>query len=161
MLASSVALGVAGALLFGGDWRRFAALRLSWWPLLAGAIVLRLAGLVIPLGLVVYLAAVIAVAVVATRNAALPGAPLIAVGSLLNALVIAANGGMPVDPVAAEAAMAQPMFNDRLHVDASADTRLALLSDVIPLPLFRNVYSVGDVLIAAGGFWLPFRWLRK
>ena len=160
MLVSSVALGVAGGLLFRGDWRRLGALRIRWWPVLAGAAALRVAGVLLPLDLVAYLGGVLAVAVVALRNAALPGAPLIAIGSLLNALVITVNGGMPYDPAAAEAAMIRPLLNDRLHFEASADTRLAFLSDVIYLPIFRNVYSFGDVVIAAGGFWLPFQWLR-
>ena len=160
MLASSVALGIAGALLLGGNWKRLAAIRLAWWPLLAAAMALRLAGLAIPLGVPLYLSAILAVAIVATRNAALPGAPLIAVGSLLNAVVIAANDGMPVDPLAAVAADARPLFNDQLHVSTSSDTRLHLLSDLIPIPLFRNVYSIGDIVIAVGGFWLPFRWMR-
>lgn len=160
MLVSSVALGVAGGLLFGGDWRRLGELRIRWWPVLAAAAGLRIAGIVLPLDLVAYLGGVLAVAVVALRNTALPGAPLIAIGALLNALVFTVNGGMPYDPVAAEAAMIRPLLNDRLHLEASADTRLAFLSDVIYLPIFRNVYSIGDVVIAAGGFWLPFRWLR-
>ena len=160
MLVSSVVLGVAGGLLFGGKWRRIGALRIRWWPVLAAAATLRVAGVLLPLDLVAYLGGVLAVAVVALRNAALPGGALIAIGSLLNALVFIVNGGMPYDPAAAEAAMIRPLLNDRLHFEASADTRLAFLSDVIYLPIFRNVYSVGDVVIAAGGFWLPFRWLR-
>lgn len=160
MLASSVALGVAGGLLSGGNWRRLGALRIRWWPLLAAGAALRVAGVVLPLDLVAYLGGVLAIAVVALRNAALPGAPLIAIGALLNALVVTANGGMPYDTAAAAAAGIRPLLNDRLHFEASAETRLAFLSDVIYLPIFRNVYSVGDVVIAAGGFWLPFRWLR-
>lgn len=161
MLVSSVALGIAGAILLGGNWRNLAAIRLAWWPLLAAAMGLRLAGLAFPTDVPIYLSAVVAVAIVAVRNIALPGASLIAVGSLLNAAVIAVNDGMPVDPVAAAAANARPLFNDQLHVSTSSDTHLYLLSDLIPLPIFRNVYSIGDVLIAAGGFWLPFRWIRK
>lgn len=160
MLVSSVALGVAGGLLFGGNWRRFGALRFRWWPALVAAAALRVAGILLPLDLVAYLGGVLAVAVVALRNAALPGAPLIAIGSVLNALVVVVNGGMPYDAAAADAAMIRPILNDRLHFEASADTHLAFLSDVIYLPIFRNVYSVGDVVIAAGGLWLPFRWLR-
>ena len=160
MLVSSVALGIAGAIVLGGNWKRLAAIRLAWWPLLAAAMALRLAGLAIPLNVPIYLSAIVAVAIVAARNSALPGAPLIAVGSLLNAVAIAANDGMPVDPAAAAVANARPLFNDQLHVSTSSDTRLYLLSDLIPLPIFRNVYSIGDIFIALGGFWLPFRWIR-
>lgn len=161
MLVSSVALGVAGGLLFRGDWRRLGALRIRWWPLLAVAAALRVAGVLLPLDLIAYLGGVLAIAAVALRNAALPGAPLIAIGALLNALVFIVNGGMPYDPAAAAAAGIRPLLNDRLHFEASTETRLAFLSDVIYLPIFRNVYSAGDVMIAAGGFWLPFRWLRR
>ena len=160
MLVSSVVLGVAGGLLFGGNWRRLGTLRIRWWPVLAAAVALRVAGVLLPLDLIAYLGGVLAIAVVALRNAALPGAPLIAIGALLNALVFIVNGGMPYDAASAAAAGIRPLLNDRLHFEASAETRLAFLSDVIYLPIFRNVYSVGDVVIALGGFWLPFRWLR-
>jgi hypothetical protein len=67
---------------------------------------------------------------------------------------------MPVDPAAVAAAGAR-MPADRLHVELTERTALPLLADIIPLPLVRGVYSVGDVLLSAGGSWLPFVWMRR
>lgn len=161
MLVSSIALGTVAGLLFGGKWRASRDLRLEWAPLAICALALRIVGLLIPLPLAVYLAAIVVVAAVALRNFRIPGAVLIGAGSLLNALVISINGGMPFDPAAAAAVAAQPLLNDQLHPTLGPDTRLPWLADVIPLPIFRNVYSAGDFLIAAGGFWVPFDLLRR
>ncbi|MEK7860856.1 MAG: DUF5317 family protein, partial [Chloroflexota bacterium] len=77
-----------------------------------------------------------------------------------NLVGVAANGGMPVD-AAAMAAVGVSMPSDRLHIPLDASTRLAALADFIPVPVVRGVYSPGDVLLAVGGFWLPFTWLRR
>lgn len=161
MLASSIVLGAAAGMAFGGRWDQVRRLRIAWLPVAILAVVLRVGGIIFPLPLAAYLVAIVLIGVVALRNFRIEGVALIGMGSLLNALVIAINGGMPVDPSAAEAAAAAPVLNDRLHVALGPDTRLHWLSDVLPLQIFRNVYSVGDVLIAAGGFWVPFALLRR
>lgn len=161
MLASGVALGVAAGWLSGGRIARLGVLRLAWWPLLALAIALRLtAPLTGDLAATAYIVAFGAIVVVALANRPLPGIPAIAAGAAVNLVVVAANGGMPVDAAALTAAGAS-MPSDRLHVELSTSTRLSFLADVVPLALFRSVYSVGDVLLAAGGFWLPFAWMRR
>lgn len=121
---------------------------------------MRLAGVLVAMPLAVYLVAIVLVAIVALRNFRISGAVLIGVGSALNAVVIALNGGMPVDANAAALAAAVPLLNDRLHTVIGPETRLPWLADILPLPIFRNVYSLGDVAIAAGGFWIPFAFLR-
>jgi hypothetical protein len=160
MLASGLVLGIVGGIAFGGDWRRLGQIPLRWVPVLLAALAIRVLGLVIPFALAVYLAALAGTAVAAILNRHLPGVTLIAAGSLLNIGVIALNGGMPVDPAAVATANAISYDADRLHVPFGPETRLPLLADVIPLALVRGVYSVGDVVIAIGGFWLPFAWLR-
>lgn len=161
MLASGPVLGVAAGLLSGGRLARFADLRIAWWPLLAAAVAVRLAApLAGGLAAVAYVAAFAAIALVALANARLPGMGLIAAGAVLNLSVVAANGGMPVDAGALATAGAV-MPADPLHVEMTAASALALFADRIPLPLVRGVYSGGDVLLAAGGFWLPFRWMRS
>ena len=161
MLASSIVLGIALGIASGGDWRRLGLLHLRWWGLLLGAVALRVAGLLLPLDLLLYLAAIGAVGLVAAINYRLPGALAIAVGTGLNVVVIALNGGMPVDAAVARDADALAFASDRLHIALTADTRLPFLADIIPLRIFRNVYSLGDLVIAAGAFWLPFAWLRR
>lgn len=160
MLASSIALGTIAGLLLGGRWRGLRELRIAWWPLALVAGVMRVLGVLVAMPLAVYLVAIVLVATVAFRNFRIHGAVLIGVGSVLNALVIALNGGMPVDANAAAIAAAEPLLNDRLHTTIGPDTRLPWLADILPLPIFRNVYSVGDVAIAGGGFWIPFTILR-
>jgi len=160
MLASGLVLGIASGIALGGDWRRLGDLPLRWVPVLLPALAIRVLGLVIPFALAIYVAALVGTAVAAILNRHLPGVTLIAFGSLLNIGVIALNAGMPVDLGAVAAANAISYDSDRLHVPLGQETRLPLLADVIPLGLVRGVYSVGDVAIAVGGFWLPFSWLR-
>jgi hypothetical protein len=84
-------------------------------------------------------------------NWRLPGTTLVAVGLLLNAVVMAANGAMPVDPAAIRAlgidGSTVPLGKHTLLTDA---TRLPWLADIWALPPLRSIISVGDVVLAAG-----------
>jgi Family of unknown function (DUF5317) len=87
-------------------------------------------------------------------NRRLPGMALVGLGAAANLLVIAANGGvMPAAP-AALAAAGMPADPPEFENSAAlADPRLAFLGDVFAIPAgwpLANVFSVGDVLIAAG-----------
>ena len=81
---------------------------------------------------------------------------LVAEGWLLNVVVMAANGGMPVSGSAlarighAGAVVSQGHLWK--HVAVSPATRIPLLGDVIPVPvpLLRSVISVGDVAMLLG-----------
>jgi hypothetical protein len=162
MLASAVAAGVAAGWVFGGRRiERLAELRIRLWPVLATAVIVRaIAPLLDELSVVAYVIGFVGVASVALYDRYLPGMSVIAAGATLNAIVVAANGGMPVDQGAvAVAGVSMPA--DRLHIEMTPDTRFPLLADVIPASIFRSVYSVGDVLLALGGFLLPFGWLRR
>jgi hypothetical protein len=87
--------------------------------------------------------------VVANRH--LPGTVLIAVGLLLNAVVIAANGAMPVSAEALAALGAEPGATPTgKHTLMTGDTRLPWLADILPLPPLRSIISVGDIVLAAG-----------
>lgn len=84
---------------------------------------------------------------------------LLALGFGLNLVVIAANGGMPVDPRALAAVgrggtnVADGFLYE--HVPLTADTRLAWLADRLPVPIQGNVISVGDVVLAVAiGLWV-------
>jgi hypothetical protein len=84
---------------------------------------------------------------------------LLSVGALANAAVIAVNGGMPVDPYAlAKVGRAGVDVADGFlykHVALDAGTRLAFLADRIPIPVQRNVISIGDVVMAiAIALWM-------
>ena len=156
MLVSGVVAGVAAGIAFGGDWRRLATFSLRLWPLLAVAAGLRILGAVIPVApLEVYLAGLAGVAIVALANWRIPGAALIAVGTALNVLVTVVNSGMPYD-AAVTLGVGAALPTDTLHVILGPETQLRFLSDIIPVGVVRGVYSVGDFLIAIGGFLIPF-----
>ena len=161
MLASGPILGVIAGWLLRGDISRLGAIRIRWWPVLAGAVALRLLGGSLgPLAPVSYVAAFAAIVAVALVNVQLPGMALIAGGALLNLVVVVVNGGMPVDAGAVAAAGGR-MPSDALHIPLTDRTALALLADRIPVPIFAAAYSAGDVLLAAGGFWIPFAAMRR
>jgi MFS family permease len=160
MLASGVVAGIAAAIAFGGDWRRLATFSLRFWPLLAVAYVIRLiASFNSSAPLSIYLVALAGIAAVAALNWRLPGASLIAIGTAMNVFVIALNSGMPYD-AATVTAVGAPLPTDSLHTLMGPGTRLPFLGDIVPVGLVRSVYSVGDFLIALGGFLIPFMWLQ-
>ena len=132
--------------------------RLRTPGLVAAALVVQLAGTLIggpahPAGLA--LSSGLAVAFL-LRNRKLAGTGLVAAGLLANAVVIGANGAMPVSLGAAERAGAPVeqllAGTDPRHELAGDATRLRWLADVIPvrLPVRPEVVSAGDVLVAAG-----------
>ena len=166
MLASGVILGIAAGVAFGGDWRRLSTFTLRFWPLLIAATALRLVTFFYPNAeLLVYVVGFIGIGAVALGNWRLPGSSLIALGTFMNVLVIVLNTGMPYDlPTAVSVGVRIP--DDALHVVLGPATRLPLLGDIIPfaigpLGFTRAVYSVGDFLLAFGGFLIPFMWLQE
>jgi uncharacterized protein DUF5317 len=92
---------------------------------------------------------------------------LLAIGVGLNLAVVAANGGMPVDSGALARVGRRDVDVTRgflyKHVPMTRDTRVSWLGDRIPVPIQRNVISVGDALMAVaiclwvadgvGGWW--------
>ncbi|MDP8928029.1 MAG: DUF5317 domain-containing protein [Actinomycetota bacterium] len=97
------------------------------------------------------LASQLLVAVWGVLNRYRPGMPLILLGLLLNAVVLAANGAMPVAPEAIAAIRlpgVEPIpAKHEIMTDAS---RLRYLADVVPLPPLRTIVSVGDIVLGAG-----------
>lgn len=161
MLASAVGLGLAAGLATGGRLSRLAELQVAWWPILAAGVLLRLsAGYAGDAARALYLAGFVAIVIVAVANRRLPGALLIAAGAALNLMVVVVNGAMPVSADAI-AAVGGSFPTDPLHTTLVADSRLPLLSDIIPFPVVRTAYSAGDVLIALGGARLTFWALRR
>ena len=161
MLASSVALGGLAGLILRGNWRNLRDLRIHWWPLALLALAIRVIGVLIGLPAWAHVVAIMLTAGIAARNWRIAGALFVAAGSLLNATVIVANGGMPFDVAAASSVGVVILPNDALHQPLGPETRLPWLADVVPIGLFRAIYSVGDVIIAVGGFWIPFSALRR
>ncbi len=102
------------------------------------------------------------VAVFVWHNRRLPGMPVLGLGLLANACVVALNGSMPVSLSAAQRAGLDAgdlgLAADRQHEPLDAGTHLPVLGDVlpIPLPLLPQVVSIGDVLIAVGAGMLLY-----
>jgi len=147
---------LVGAAL-GGSLRRLEQLRLRRVALVAGAVVVQLLATLTLRGGWYVLALIVSLALACAfvaLNPALPGRGLIVGGLACNALVIAANGAMPVAAGAARRAgvSLQAVAGDPRHRLLGAHTHLSWLADRIPLalPWQPQVLSVGDVLVAAG-----------
>src|SRR5438445_9020814 len=98
MLVSGLVAGFIVGLAAGGDWHHLEKLDLKLWPVLFVGVLARvIAPFLGGLALASSIAGLSLVALVALANRALPGALLVAGGSLLNAGVISINGGMPID----------------------------------------------------------------
>lgn len=160
MLVSGVVAGLIAGVAFGGDWRRLATFSLKWWPLLVIASALRLWTFFVPnTALLVYVLGLIGIGIVSAINWRIDGAALIALGTFANVTAVLLNGGMPYDAQTV-AAVGAPMPADSLHVALESSTRAPFLADIIPFGLGRAVFSAGDLLIAFGGFLIPFIWLQ-
>lgn len=82
-------------------------------------------------------------------NRSQAGMKIAGAGIVMNLLVIAANGGMPVLPEAVELAGGSISTNlDAMHVLLTTSSYLPFLADIIPLP--GSVISLGDVFLAVG-----------
>lgn len=102
------------------------------------------------------------VAFIAANLRAMPprarvGGGILAAGFSLNAFVIAFNGAMPFSTSSARVAgfstgaIRAPAHG---HAPIAADTAFAALADVIPVPGFGLVVSIGDLLMVSGAAWL-------
>ena len=174
MLLGGIALGLIAGLLAGGRLSNLLEVRLRWMAAIFLAVFVRYgteAALSRELPLaetfrVPLLAASYAILLLGTwANRRQPGMAIAFVGILSNAVVIAVNGGhMPIwEPSLIAAGLTPADVTGPLHVilpptvDASFLAHLGPLADVIPIPLpiVRNVASIGDVVVSLGlGFFL-------
>lgn len=182
LLVTPALIALIIALLQGGSLRNAATIPLSGAPFflaaLAVQIILYLPGIrtsafVHEYGAAIYVVSMGLAIVGALHNWNLGTALRIAaLGLALNTLVIALNGGyMPTNAAATQAvrgtAMVREIANPHLYGNvhfAGSSTRLTILSDVIPLRVPDgpgNVYSIGDVLLAAGVATLVYRATRR
>ena len=172
-----VALTVA--VVRGGRLSNLGDIRLRFWLLLPLALLMQGVTLLLPaegwtatLGSWLILLSYVPLLAVVLLNRERPGMWLAGIGVLMNFVVIAVNGGMPVLEGAAVVASGFESglnVDDFKHVELDAGTRLTFLADVIPLRILGEgqVLSLGDVFLAVGlGRFLeaelrrPVRWFK-
>lgn len=173
MLLSAILVGLVLGAVAGGQLPRLADLRLSWIWLLGAALAVRLLaglsistdvgapdffeawGLPVTYGLIV---------VWLYRNWSVPGLQVAAIGVTLNTIAVLLHGGkMPVfeGSLIAAGLTAADLVGDPFHVILTATSTAefvrqgGMFGDVVPIPIpvLRDVISVGDVLLWLGIVW--------
>lgn len=153
---------VASVPLFQGSLRHLADLRLQRTGLALTALLLQvvmtsLPGLPRLVLVALHLSSYATVAFVLWPNRRLPGLGVLVAGAASNAFVIALNGGTL--PASARALDAAGWADDGAFANSAtlSDPVLGWLGDIAATPAwlpFRNVISIGDVLILVGAAWL-------
>lgn len=103
----------------------------------------------------------------ALLNRKLPGMPILLVGLVFNLLIMVTNGGfMPISPQTADKLVGNvpvgalelgSRFGFKDILLPVSETRLEILADRFLLPAsfpLQVAFSLGDILIAFGAFWL-------
>jgi hypothetical protein len=156
----AVVAGLVIGFLVGGRPSGLARLQFEWAPLIALGMAIQLALFSGPIassignaGPPIYVGSSLLVLAAVCRNWSIPGLPIVALGAASNLVAIAANGGYM--PAAASALEAQGREAPSVYSNSAylAEPVLAPLTDIFAMPTwipFANVFSVGDILIAAG-----------
>jgi len=163
-LALVIFASLAIAVLRGGRLVNLGDIELRAWWLLFLALGLQVGTRWLPdqswsdwLGVVMVLVSFVLLMVMVLLNRSKPGMWIVGLGVLMNFIVIAVNGGMPVLAGAAEVAsgftVSQPDLTGSFkHILLDETSRLTFFADVIPLRLagIGEVISLGDVFLAMG-----------
>jgi hypothetical protein len=163
-LAIVIFLALAIAVLRGGRLVNLGDIELRAWWLLFIALGLQLGTGFLPdqewsewVGLTMVLVSFGLLMILVMLNRSKPGMWIAGIGVLMNFVVIAANGGMPVLAGAAEVAsgftVSEPDLSGTFkHVLLDESSRLTFFADVIPLRLvgIGEVISLGDIFLALG-----------
>jgi hypothetical protein len=157
-IAVALVMGVLIGLLRGGRFASLEGAAIRFGPLLAiGIVVQGAARLTTAGGVALLLISYLLLLAFTGVNAHLTGMGVVAIGIAMNALVIGANGGMPVRQEAVvEAGMAAAQdvptleFGSKRHLERS-DDRLTWLGDIVPVPIGPGeVLSFGDLVMSVG-----------
>lgn len=172
VMLAVVMMGVLGGLATGGRVSALGRLRIRAWPLLGGAVTIQ-ASLGAFSGGIRWMLAVAGCAGVAGwcvlnrgRGALWWGLAMVTLGVTANAVVMAANGGMPVSASALSSAGLPRAMNLAAghlykHVAMNGSSRIGILGDAIPVHLVRAVLSPGDVLMLGGIAVVAFAATRR
>lgn len=163
-LALVIFVSLAIAVLRGGRLVNLGDIELRAWWLLFLALVLQFGTRFLPdsdgsewIGVTMVLISFGLLMIMVILNRSKPGMGIAGLGVLMNFIVIAANGGMPVLAEAAEVASgfavsAPDLSGSFKHVLLGETSRITFLADVIPLRLagIGEVISLGDIFLALG-----------
>ena len=146
--------------LLGGSLAGLAGLSIRWGPLIVAGLVVQvvlfsgpIAERVQEYGPFIYVGSTGAVLLAVLRNWRIAGLPLVALGAASNAAAILANGGYMPAGAAALAALGKAAPTVYSNSSVVAHPALEPLTDIFALPRFvpfANVFSLGDMLLAAG-----------
>jgi hypothetical protein len=171
-IAGIVLLAVLTGYVVGGRLRNFERLRVHWWSLVFVGLALqavplpansllspRLTGTA---ALLLSYGCLLAFVVI---NRWIPGAIAMALGLVLNLVVVGLNAGMPVSPAAVQtiggSVEAVSVADSPKHHLMDEDDWAGFLGDVIPVPRpVGIVISVGDVLLYLGLMWFIVQVMR-
>lgn len=168
--AVALAVGLVAGLAAGGRPSNAASCTFHLWPALVVGVVLQgvpeLLGLEGSAAYAAVACSYTALLAFAAANLRLTGMAVVLVGLALNTAAILPNGGMPVrGPALVQAGIVEPDdvgaldFGSKRHLERDDDV-LVVLGDVVPVPPFREVLSIGDLLLSAGLAAVVFRLLR-
>ena len=156
-------VGLVAGLLAGGRLERLGSLSLRWAPLAVVGLLVQVVVFFGPvadrigeLGVPLYVGSTAVVLVVVLRNIRVPGLALVAAGAAANLAAIVANGGYMPAAAEALAAIGKGVGSGYSNSAVLPEPALAPLTDLFAMPAwlpFANVFSVGDLLIAAGVAW--------
>ena len=152
--------------LTGGDLRRLATLRMRWLYLAPLGVLVQTVLTIAPSGnhalhAAVYALTYVPILVFLLGNRRVRGVPIIALGTLLNALVIVFNGGVMPAAVTAQRLAGLTQGRGFQNSAALAHPHLLWLGDIIPVPWpLPNVLSIGDCVIYSGLLVLLYRGCR-
>jgi hypothetical protein len=167
-----LALAVLVGLVARGSFRHFEHLEIHWWGLALAGVGLQL--LPVPtvrwlsgemIGSAMLVASYLLLLAFLGVNRWIRGAAVMAIGLLLNLVVVGSNGGMPVSASAVERAGGSPTVlaegEAAKHHVADGDDLFVPLGDVIPIPQpIGVVLSIGDVLLYLGMAWCVIQVMR-
>jgi hypothetical protein len=150
----ALALGTAR----GGRITSIADTRLHSLPLLVAALIIGFGvdRVELPASEALAIGGLVAGLVFALRNLHLAGMPVVGIGILVNLAPLIVTGATPVRPMAlVEAGMVAEADLDRVILTgprelATADTPFSWLGDTIPIALFDQVLSFGDLIVLVG-----------
>ncbi len=155
-------LGLALVPLTGGTWRRLATLRMrhGWLAVASLAcqvVVLQGPGLPEGPSAALHVLSYVLAGAFVIANRRLSGLWVLALGAASNGITIALNGGtLPASRVAQRTAGIE-VQDGFVNSGVLVDPVLPWLGDVFAVPAFvplANVFSVGDVLIVIGAWWM-------